>query len=133
MCETSVNGYLARGGILVKNYHRSVLWVVLACLFALDIITTTVNLNLGYEERNPFMVPFADDPLLHGIVKTGAFVLLFIVIEKAVSFIQEQYPETKPFPVKWSYRTLYGMIIFALLYLIWLYSYVLVYNIRVIS
>jgi hypothetical protein len=116
----------------IKNYHRHILWVILACLFALDIITTTVSLNLGHPEQNPLLIPFADDPILHGIIKIGVFFLLFLVIERAVSFIQEKHPESQPFWIRVSYRTLYGLIIFVLLYLIWIYSFVVISNIAVL-
>jgi hypothetical protein len=117
---------------LVHHYYRLALWVILAFLFALDIITTTISLQQGNFEKNPFMIPFANSPLLHGIVKTGAFIALFIVIEKAVLFIQERQPEKMPFWIKLNFHTLYGMILFALLSLIVLYFYILINNIQVI-
>ena len=117
----------------VKKYHRHVLWVILGLLFALDIFTTSVSLHLGNFEKNPFMVPFVNNPLLHGIVKMSAYIFLFFVIERAVVFIQEKRPENKPFWIKLNFQTLYGLIIFVLIYLIWVYLYVVMSNILVIS
>jgi hypothetical protein len=131
MREAAGNEILTQNG-LVHQYYRLALWVILALLFALDIITTTISLHQGNFEKNPFMIPFANSPLLHGIVKTGAFICLFIVIEKAVLFIQERQPEKTPFWIKLNFHTLYGMILFALLSLIVLYLYILMNNIQVI-
>ena len=74
---------------LVEKYHRHILWVVLALLFALDIFTTSVSLQQGNIEKNPFMIPFAGNPFLHGIVKISAYIFLFVIIEKAVLFIEK--------------------------------------------
>ena len=118
---------------LVLKYHRHVLWLILGLLFALDILTTSMSLHLGNFEKNPFMVPFVNNPLLHGIVKMSAYIFLFFVIERAVVFIQEKRPENKPFWIKLNFQTLYGLIIFVLIYLIWVYLYVVMSNILVIS
>jgi hypothetical protein len=118
---------------IVKKYHRHVLWVLLGLLFGLDIITTSIDLQLGNFEKNPFMIPFVNNPVLHGIVKIIAYIFLFAVVERAVIFIQERRPEKKPFWIKLNFQTLYGLIIFALIYLIWLYLYVVVSNIFIIS
>ncbi len=118
---------------LVLKYHRHVLWLILGFLFALDILTTSVSLHLGNFEKNPLMIPFAGNPALHGIVKIIAYIFLFFVIERAVIFIQEKRPETKPFWIKLNFQTLYGIIIFVLVYLIWVYLYVVMSNFLVIS
>jgi hypothetical protein len=117
----------------VKKYHRHVLWVILGLLFALDIFTTSMSLHLGNFEKNPFMIPFVNNPLLHGIVKMSAYIFLFFIIERAVLFIQERQPENKPFWIKLNFQTLYGIIVFVLVYLIWVYLYVVMRNILVIS
>jgi hypothetical protein len=117
----------------VKKYHRHVLWVILGLLFALDIFTTSMSLHLGNFEKNPFMIPFVNNPLVHGIVKMSAYIFLFFVIERAVLFIQERQPENKPFWIKLNFQTLYGIIVFVLVYLIWVYLYVVMRNILVIS
>ena len=119
--------------ILVKKYHRHVLWLILGLLFALDIFTTSMSLHLGNFEKNPVMIPFVNNPLLHGILKMSAYIFLFFVIERAVVFIQEKRPENKPFWIKLNFQTLYGLIIFVLIYLIWVYLYVVMSNILVIS
>ena len=118
---------------LVEKYHRHILWVVLALLFAMDIFTTSVSLQQGNVEKNPVMIPFAGNPFLHGIVKISAYIFLFVIIEKAVVFIEKKRPEKNPFWIKLNFQALYGLIIFALVYLIWLYFYVLVQNILIIS
>jgi hypothetical protein len=118
---------------IVKKYHRHVLWLILGLLFALDIFTTSMSLHLGNFEKNPFMIPFVNNPLLHGIVKMSAYIFLFFVIERAVLFIQERQPENKPFWIKLNFQTLYGLILFVLIYLIWVYVYVVVRNILIIS
>jgi hypothetical protein len=114
---------------LVKKYHRPALWVILGLLFGLDIITTTFCLQLGNSERNPFMIPFVNNPLLHGIIKIIAYCILFIVIERAVLFIQKQRPEKTPSLIRLNFQILYGVIIFILLLLIWLYLHVIASNI----
>jgi hypothetical protein len=118
---------------IVKKYHRHVLWVILGLLFALDIFTTTISLHLGNFEKNSLMIPFVDNPFLHGIVKIIAYIFLFVVVERAVIFIQERKPEKTPFWIKLNFQTLYGLIIFALIYLIWVYLYVVVSNILIIA
>jgi len=118
---------------IVKKYHRHVLWLILGLLFALDIFTTTMSLHLGYFEKNPLMIPFVNNPLLHGFVKIIAYIFLFVIIERAVIFMQEQKPEKTPFWIKLNFQTLYGLIIFVLIYLIWVYVYVVVSNILIIS
>lgn len=132
MSDTTRNELLTQH-IMVKKYHRHALWVILAFLFAFDIITTTISLQQGNFEKNPFMIPFVNNPLLHGIVKISAYIFLFIIVEKAVLFIQEKRPEKKPFWIKLNFQTLYGLIIFALVFIIWLYTYVLISNILIIS
>lgn len=117
----------------VKKYHRHVLWVILGLLFALDIFTTSMSLHLGNFEKNPFMIPFVNNPLVHGIIKMSAYIFLFFVIERAVLFIQERQTENKPFWIKLNFQTLYGIIVFVLVYLIWVYLYVVMRNILVIS
>lgn len=117
----------------VKNYHRHTLWVILAFLFALDILTTTICLQQGGLEKNAYMIPFVDNPFTHGIIKLSAYILLFFVIELAVLFIQVEQPDKKTFWIKMNFVTLYGLIIFTLIYLIWLYFYVLINNIQIIS
>ena len=92
-----------------------------------------MSLHLGNFEKNPVMIPFVNNPLLHGIVKMSAYIFLFFVIERAVVFIQEKRPENKPFWIKLNFQTLYGLIIFVLIYLIWVYLYVVMSNILVIS
>ena len=118
---------------IVKKYHRHALWLILGLLFALDIFTTSLSLHLGNFEKNPLMTPFVSNPFLHGIVKILAYIFLFFVIEGAVIFIQEKKPEHTPFWIRLNFQTLYGLIIFVLIYLIWLYLYVVVSNILVIS
>jgi hypothetical protein len=92
-----------------------------------------MSLHLGNFEKNPFMIPFVNNPLVHGIVKMSAYIFLFFVIERAVLFIQERQPENKPFWIKLNFQTLYGIIVFVLVYLIWVYLYVVMRNILVIS
>ena len=118
---------------LVKKYHRHVLWIVLGILFGLDILTTSISIYLGNFERNPFMVPFVTNPGLHGMVKIVAYLFLFIVIEGAVLFINEKKPEKTPFWIRLNFQTLYALILFALVYLIWLYVYVVANNIQLIA
>jgi hypothetical protein len=133
MAASIRTGSPAGGHSLLKNYHRPVLWVVLACLFGLDIITTTVSLDLGYFEGNPLMVPFASDPLLHGLVKIGAYLLLFGVIEQAVAFLSGGRPDGQPLLPQMHSAGLYGLIITAMVSLAGLYAAVLVHNIRMIA
>jgi hypothetical protein len=117
---------------IVKKYHRYILWLILGLLFGLDILTTSIGLQLGNFEKNPFMIPFVNNPVRHGIIKIIAYIFLFVVIERAVQFINERKPEKKPFWIKLNFQTLYGLILFALIYLIWVYLYVVVRNILLI-
>jgi hypothetical protein len=117
---------------IAKKYHRYILWLILGSLFGLDILTTSIGLQLGNFEKNPFMMPFVNNPVLHGTVKIIAYIFLFVVIERAVQFINERKPEKKPFWIKLNFQTLYGLILFALIYLIWVYLYVVVRNILLI-
>lgn len=117
----------------VKKYHRHILWIILGLLFGLDILTTSIGLQLGNVEKNPYMIPFVTNPGFHGIVKIIAYIFLFVVVEGAVVFIDERKPEKKPFWIKLNFQTLYGLIIFSLIYLIWLYVYVVAGNIRLIA
>jgi hypothetical protein len=117
----------------IKKYHRHILWVILGLLFALDIFTTTVSLHLGNFEKNPLMIPFVNNPVLHGFIKIIAYLFLFIVIEGAVMFIERKRPENKQFWIKLNFQTLYFIIIFTMIFLIWAYLYVVVNNIRTIS
>ena len=117
--------------ILVMRYYRYALWIVLAFLFATDILTTTYSLQQGFLELNPLMAPFAADPLVHGLVKIGAFTVLVIVIERAVGFIRQKKPEQEPFWIRVNYLTLYGLILFSLVWLIWLYFFVLINNLAI--
>jgi hypothetical protein len=118
---------------IVKKYHRHALWLILGLLFALDIFTTTVSLQLGNFEKNPLMIPFVNNPIIHGFVKITAYIFLFFVIERAVIFIEERKPEKTPFWIRLNFQTLYGLIIFVLIYLIWVYGYVVASNILIIS
>jgi hypothetical protein len=117
----------------VKKYHRHILWIILGLLFGLDILTTSIGLQMGNVEKNPYMIPFVSNPGFHGIVKIIAYVFLFVVVEGAVVFINERKPEKKPFWIKLNFQTLYGLIIFALMYLISVYVYVVASNIRLIA
>jgi len=119
MAASIRTGSPAGGHSLLKNYHRPVLWVVLACLFDLD--------------SNPLMVPFASDPLLHGLVKIGAYLLLFGVIEQAVAFLSGGRPDGQPLLPQMHSAGLYGLIITAMVSLAGLYAAVLVHNIRMIA
>jgi hypothetical protein len=117
----------------IKKYHRHVLWIILGLLFALDILTTSIGLQLGNSEKNPLMIPFVSNPGLHGMVKIAAYVFLFVVVEGAVLFINERNPERTPFWVQLNFQTLYGMIIFVLASLVSLYVFVVVSNIQLIA
>ena len=59
---------LADGIITVKKYHRYLLLGTLGLLFILDIVTTTVALEQGNSEQNPFMIPLVQDPFLHLLI-----------------------------------------------------------------
>ena len=118
---------------LVKKYHRHILWIILGFLFALDILTTSISIYLGNFEKNPFMVPFVTNPGVHGMVKIMAFLFLFFVVEGAVLFISKKQPEKTPLWIRLNFQTLYALILFALIYLIWLYVYVVANNLRLIA
>jgi hypothetical protein len=124
---------LSQGSVVLRQYHRPLLWIVLACLFGLDIITTSVSLGLGYPEGTPLMVPFAADPLLHGLVKIGAYLLLFGVIEQAVFFIRDQRPAEKPFLLRINYAGRNGLTLGSLAALVGHSTAVILQNIRMIA
>ncbi len=116
----------------VIKYHRHILWIILGILFALDILTTSISIHLGNFEKNPFMVSFVTNPGLHGMVKIVVYLFLFVVIEGAVLFINRKKPEKTPLWIRLNFQTLYALILFALIYLIWLYVYVIANNLRLI-
>jgi hypothetical protein len=118
---------------LIKKYHRHILWIILGVLFGLDILTTSISIYLGNFEKNPLMIPFVMNPGLHGMVKIIAYLFLFIVVEGAVLFINEKKSEKTSYLIKLNLQTLYGLILFALIYLIWLYVYVVANNIWLIA
>ncbi len=55
-------GILSEGIVIVKKYHRDILLGFLGLLFILDIVTTTVALQRGNSEQNPFMIPLVQAP-----------------------------------------------------------------------
>jgi len=118
---------------IIKKYHRHILWIILGILFALDILTTSISIYLGNFEKNPFMIPFVTNPGLHGMVKIIVYLFLFVVIEGAVLFIDRKKPEKTPLWIRLNFQTLYALILFALIYLIWLYVYVVANNIWLIA
>jgi hypothetical protein len=79
------------------------------------------------------MVPFVTNPGVHGMVKIMAFLFLFFVVEGAVLFINKKQPEKTPLWIRLNFHTLYALILFALIYLIWLYVYVVANNLRLIA
>jgi len=67
------------------------------------------------------------------MVNIIVYLFLFVVIEGAVLFIARKKPEKTPLWIRLNFQTLYALILFALIYLIWLYVYVVANNIRLIG
>jgi hypothetical protein len=66
--------------INLKNYFFWPL-VILIPLMGADVITTTLALQLGYEERNPLVWSLIKDPALHTAFKLAVpLLLLFLCI-----------------------------------------------------
>jgi hypothetical protein len=54
--------------------------VILACLFGIDIATTSIGLSLGASEANDLMVRFVGTPFTHFFVKWLVVVLMAITV-----------------------------------------------------
>jgi len=127
-------GILAEGIITVKKYHRSVLLGTLGLLFILDIVTTTVALEQGNSEQNPFMIPFVQDPVLHLVIKVMIYIFLFVAVESAYHVLIRKESRKKRSSREIMFlQTIYALVILALVYLISFYLYVVAQNTLIIS
>jgi len=127
-------GILAEGIITVKKYHRSVLLGTLGLLFILDIVTTTVALEQGNSEQNPFMIPFVQDPVLHLVIKVMIYIFLFVAVESAYHVLIRKESRKKRSSREIMFlHTIYVLVILALVYLISFYLYVVAQNTLIIS
>jgi hypothetical protein len=59
----------------------TLLWLALVTLVLGDVVTTTINLDAGMVELNPYMQAVVIDPLLHLVVK-----ILFIGVVALLSY-----------------------------------------------
>lgn len=62
--------------------------LLLGLLFAMDIISTEIILLNGGQEMNRFMAFFTEDPLIHGILKTGVLLLVAVAAWYANRFVK---------------------------------------------
>jgi hypothetical protein len=115
--------------LILKKYHRQFLWITLGLLFALDIVTSTIGLQKGGIEQNPFMIPFVENPLLHLLVKIIALVFVFILIEGSLKLVCKITSEQQSFWNKLSFQISYGLIILGLVYFNWLFLTIVINNI----
>jgi hypothetical protein len=107
----------------VKKYHRHFFWILIAILFVLDIITTTIGLQVGFYEQTLFMIPFVGNPILHVIIKLIAFVILFVVLEGLLKIFEFNSQ---------AHLILDLFLTFALIYVCWLFLNIVIKNIQVI-
>ena len=58
------------------------IWIILVALFSLDIISTTIGLNLSSTifETNPRLQNIAGNPFADLIVKAAVFVLIYCLV-----------------------------------------------------
>jgi hypothetical protein len=127
-------GILADGIITVKKYHRYLLLGTLGLLFILDIVTTTVALEQGNSEQNPFMIPLVQDPVLHLVIKGMIYIFLFVAVERAYHVLIRKESRKKRSSREIMYlQTIYALVILALVYLISFYLYVVAQNTLIIS
>jgi hypothetical protein len=127
-------GLLSEGIVILKKYHRHILLGSLGLLFVLDIVTTTVALERGNSEQNPFMIPLVQDPVLHLAIKVVAYVFLFIAVERAYHvLIRIESRKKRSSWERMFLQTIYALVILALVYLISFYVYVVAQNSAIIS
>ncbi|GAB7015893.1 hypothetical protein [Methanogenium cariaci] len=74
-----------------ETLDNNIIWIGLVLVFILDIITTTIALNIGngLHESNPYMVMIAPNVYLHILVKLIAFSLVFGLVEGAKILINK--------------------------------------------
>ncbi len=127
-------GILSEAIIIVKKYHRHILLGSLGLLFVLDIVTTTVALQQGNSEQNPFMIPLVQDPVLHLAIKVVAYIFLFVTVERAYHvLIRIESRKKRSSWERMFLQTIYALVILALVYLISFYVYVVAQNTMIIS
>ena len=127
-------GILADGIITVKKYHRAILLGTLGLLFILDIVTTTVALEQGNSEQNPFMISLVQDPVLHLAIKGMIYIFLFVAVERAYHVLIRKESRKKRSSREIMFlQTIYALVILALVYLISFYLYVVAQNTLIIS
>jgi len=127
-------GILSDGVVIAKKYHRHFLLGFLGLLFILDIVTTTVALQRGNSEQNPFMIPLVQDPFLHLAIKVIAYIFLFVTVERAYHvLIRIESRKKRSSWERMFLQTIYALVILALVYLISFYVYVVAQNTMIIS
>jgi len=104
---------------LVKKYHRYFLWIFIAVLFVLDIISTTIGLQMGLYEQTLFMIPFVENSFYHFLIKLLAFVILFIVLEGLLKISESNHV---------AHLILDLFFTFSLLYICWLFLDIVINN-----
>ncbi len=66
------------------HFEISVLLIVfLSCLCWLDVLTTSFGIKHGYQELNPVLVPFVEEPAYFLLIKF--FGIFLIVVMAAIS------------------------------------------------
>ena len=127
-------GILSEAIIIVKKYHRPILLGSLGLLFVLDIVTTTIALQRGNSEQNPFMIPLVQDPVLHLVIKVIAYIFLFVTVERAYHvLIRIESRKKRSSWERMFLQTIYALVILALLYLISFYVFIVAQNTMIIS
>lgn len=58
-------------------------------LFIGDILTTTIGINLGHDEKNSLMIPFVQNPIIFIIIKMIAIVSVIFFFEWVIKTLKE--------------------------------------------
>lgn len=105
---------------------RLILYVVIGCLFLLDIYTTSLGLSHGGFESTPTMVEIVGNPILHLIVKTVALCLIVLVIEVPTYLVKRLNENDTRRP---SFIIAYCFLIAGLIFIITLMTLIVINNI----
>lgn len=112
-------------GEVIRRYHRPFLWALLALLFVMDIITTTIGVKAGGVELNPHMAAIATDPIAQLISKLNAFALIMCIIEAYILVLKKIRLKPKS---ELGYRIGYSTVILTMCGITMFYTVVVISN-----
>jgi len=107
--------------IIFQKQIRQILWILLGFFFFLDIITTSLGLQIGGQEKTQFMIPFVGNPIIHFFVKATVFIICWIIIEKIFNWIDRNRTSAKLRQEMISYSISYIMVLCGLLFFVILF------------